>query len=331
MTKPLVIHHGNGCPDGFTAAWVAHKFFAMRDGCDLHAGEYGKEPPDVRGRDVVLVDFAYKRHELTTMGESAKSILILDHHIGAQRDLAAGDGFVDITSWTGRFGWSRHEANVYQDYCEGARNTIYTLFDMERSGAGITWDFFFEGTPRPWIVDFVEDRDIWRFKLPNSEAVSLYIRAAEHTLEAWDEMAAMELDQVLEQAAGCKRYLDHYVRDALRQVYRVAVDYQAPSHSGAPAEMDWHTEPGVAVNCTYTGVSDVLHSALEAHPGIRLALGWQLRPDGMLHCSLRSTKDFDCSVVAKYFHGGGHAQASGFRLSLDHSMAQRLLRPEVKQ
>ena len=36
-----------------------------------------------------------------------------------------------------------------------------------------------------------------------------------------------------------------------------------------------------------------------------------------IKCSIRSTDDFDCSVIAKYFGGGGHPQASGFSLTFE--------------
>src|SRR6185503_5178352 len=36
------------------------------------------------------------------------------------------------------------------------------LFDMQRSGAGITWDWFSRGALRPSFINFCEDRDLWR-------------------------------------------------------------------------------------------------------------------------------------------------------------------------
>ena len=63
--KPLCIYHGN-CADGFTAAWAVHGKFG--DQLDYHPGIYGQEPPDVTGRDVVMVDFSYKHSVLDAMG-----------------------------------------------------------------------------------------------------------------------------------------------------------------------------------------------------------------------------------------------------------------------
>ena len=72
----LCIYHGN-CADGFGAAWVVRK--ALGD-IDFHAGKYQAPPPDVTDKDVVIVDFSYKRPVLLEMAAKANSILILDHH-----------------------------------------------------------------------------------------------------------------------------------------------------------------------------------------------------------------------------------------------------------
>src|SRR5665213_864100 len=156
--KPLCIYHGN-CADGFTAAWAVHKAMGVGD-ADYHPGVYGQEPPDVTGRDVIMVDFSYKRPVLEAMAAKARSILILDHHKTAAEDLS-GLGYIPVQ---------------YDDFVEtndpAAR--VGVIFDMERSGAQVTWDFFHDA-PRPLLVDYVGDRDLWRFAMPKSREVNAYV------------------------------------------------------------------------------------------------------------------------------------------------------------
>lgn len=296
--KPLVIYHAN-CPDGWTAAWVAARALGE---VDLFPGKYGEDPPYelARGREVYVVDFSYPREQLEQLFQAAHSdwvasqnghpLLVLDHHRTAQ---AALEGL---------------------HYCR---------FDMERSGAGMAWDYFHPGVARPWIVDYVEDRDLWRFALPWSREISLFIRTAPYTLESWDEMARMEVDDACGVALGCKRYLDHYVQDALRNAYEITHWWSHPDEPDdfkalRPAKL-------VCVNLCYTGVSDVLNAALEHFPSAEIALGWHLAADGKLNCSIRSRPDFDCSAFARFYGGGGHAQAAGFRRDRDHPFAIHLL------
>lgn len=277
----LIIYHGN-CPDGFTAAWVAHRALRHSTGRDaeLFKGSYGDDPPYelAKGRIVYVVDFSYPRAKLLRLRASAAALVVLDHHKTAQADLEGLD-----------------------DFCE---------FDMNRSGAGLTWDHFHQGSPRPWLVSYVEDRDLWRFALPNSEQLSLRIRLTPHDLDAYDALAAQREEDVLAEAEGAKIYLDHYVQDALRNSYVLENVYEG--------------EAVRCVNVSYTGISDVLHGAL-ADGATRVALGWHVSAGGGIACSLRSTKDYDCSRMAKCYGGGGHAQASGFRLWAIDALAQRLI------
>lgn len=296
--KPLVIYHAN-CPDGFTAAWVAARALGE---VELYPGEYGKEPPYelARNRPVYIVDFSYPRDQLEKLRSAAGEngwhsveghpLMVIDHHKTAQAELAG---------------------------------LPYCVFDMERSGAGLTWDYFHPNKPRPWVVDYVEDRDLWRFKLPDSEALSLFIRTTSHELASWDAIAALRREDALSMALGCQLYLQHYVRDALRQAYTFEMQWSDPDEWDDSKAL--RSTSIVAVNVSYTGVSDVLNAALDAH-AVPVALGWHLAADGQLNCSLRSVKSFDCSKIARARGGGGHAQAAGFRLTIDHPLADELLR-----
>ena len=140
MLKPLCIWHGY-CDDGFGAAWALKQ--ATNDAFDYFPGEYSKPPPDVTGRHVVMVDFSYKRPVLEKMAGSARSILILDHHKTAQADL---EGFghkakerVTYIPWTALLAVADNEGRAGPASKVGL---IGTVFDMNRSGAGISWDFF---------------------------------------------------------------------------------------------------------------------------------------------------------------------------------------------
>jgi uncharacterized protein len=75
--KPLCIYHG-GCDDGFAAALVVH--LAMKGEVELFPAAYGKPAPDVTGREVIIVDFSYKRADMKVLADQAASILMLDHH-----------------------------------------------------------------------------------------------------------------------------------------------------------------------------------------------------------------------------------------------------------
>ena len=62
MSKVLCIYHG-GCDDGFAAAWAVRR--ALGADVEFYEGVYQTPPPDCADRDVMLVDFSYKRPVLS--------------------------------------------------------------------------------------------------------------------------------------------------------------------------------------------------------------------------------------------------------------------------
>jgi oligoribonuclease NrnB/cAMP/cGMP phosphodiesterase (DHH superfamily) len=83
--KPLCLYHAH-CADGFAAAWVVRRRYPGE--VEFVPGVHGRPAPDVAGRDVIFVDFAYHRAVTEKLSAAARSLLILDHHKSAAEDLA---------------------------------------------------------------------------------------------------------------------------------------------------------------------------------------------------------------------------------------------------
>lgn len=289
--KPFCIYHGN-CADGFGAAWVVHKFFGA-DQVDFYAGFYGAEPPDVANRDVIMVDFSFKRPVLDGMIRTARSMLILDHHKTAQEDLAGIQPPFGPT-------WKRHQDNVYQDACEGVAGNPYALFDMERSGAGMAWDFFFPDQPRPALINTIEDRDLWRFKLPHTREVQANVFSYPYDFRTWDFLMARGKDwmgiQDMAQEGGAIERKHH--KDIAELV-------DASKRRMVIGGMDVPV-----ANLPYTLSSDAGHLMCAGEP---FAACYMDTPRGRIF-SLRSTDEgMDVSEIAKRYGGGGHRNAAGFQ------------------
>jgi nanoRNase/pAp phosphatase (c-di-AMP/oligoRNAs hydrolase) len=47
------------------------------------------------------------------------------------------------------------------------------------------------------------------------------------------------------------------------------------------------------------------------------ALMWTVDKTGTIKVGLRSQRGYDCIPLAQSMHGGGHAQACGFKMSAD--------------
>lgn len=298
MKPDICIYHGN-CADGFTAAWAVWKRF----GGDVEyvPGAYGSPPPDCAGKTVLVVDFSYKRDVMLEMAKRANGVLVLDHHKTAKDDLEAdGNYIVDMTTYSGNLTWQRFLDNCFQDRCEGVPyGRVYTVFDMERSGAGITWDFLHPGRSRPRLVDYVEDRDLWRFDLRRSRDASAYIFAHEYTFENWQGLAedfAKTPDAAFEAGAAIEK--KHH-KDVAELV----------AASKRPMVIGGHSVE--VANVPYTLSSDAGHLLTQTN-----AFGacYFDTPKGRVF-SLRSVDEKeDVGAIAKSYGGGGHRNASGFTM-----------------
>lgn len=288
--RPLIIYHAD-CVDGFAAAWAASCAFPADRYVELCPAVYREPPPDVTGREVYVVDFSYPREVLVEMHARAKSLLVLDHHRTAA---AALEGL---------------------PFC---------VFDMARSGAGLAWDVLAAPTrgPRPWLIDYVEDRDLWQWALPESRAVNAYIGALPHTLVAFEsssshasvEDAAERGSYVLltqaryiERTVACARWRSLEVPEGTPgATRRSGLGFAVGAHEYFAADVP-------VVNAGPWCVSEVLEALKQRYPDAPFVAAWYERADGRLYYSLRSDgAGADVGKVAQYHKGGGHRNAAGF-------------------
>ncbi len=256
----LCIYHAN-CDDGFGSAWVArHRY----PGIVLQPARYGDAPPDVRGRRVLVVDFSYPRETLLQMHEEAEELLVLDHHKTAKEDL---DGL---------------------PFC---------VFDMNRSGAGITWDTLFPDDLRPWLINLVEARDLWRLE-GDGHLLSRVIRSHPHDLVVWDDLATDLEDKrpsMLAEGAALLRHEN-------KQVDRIV-------RASKPWRVCGHLVPAVNTSVLQSEVGHRLA------PGSPFAVCWVEGADGFWYLSLRSTDEgLDVGAIARELGGGGHRNAAGCKI-----------------
>jgi oligoribonuclease NrnB/cAMP/cGMP phosphodiesterase (DHH superfamily) len=276
----LIITHAH-CSDGWAAAFIAKKRYPEAEILPLNHGE--PVPFEaVRGKDVLVMDFSWpNREDNIELHRIAKSFHIWDHHKTAQECL---------------------------------KGLKFATFDMNRSGAGLAWDYLFGvntihtsetySKPRPFYVNYVEDRDLWRHALPDSKAVSAYIMLLPMTIEAWNHLDTITAGEAAALGKGALSHVEHYVREAVNQAQYGILDFAGIRYSIA------------VVNALYLNCSEIGNVLTK---GADIGMTWYEGNDGQTHFSLRSEGDIDVSVIAKRCGGGGHKHAAGFRLPIKDS------------
>lgn len=286
----MCIYHAN-CMDGFTAAWVVARAFPD---VELIAATYGDEPPDDRrigGRHVLIVDFSYGAEILNGMGSRAKTIVVLDHHKTAEAELRQFECGAMV--------------NVGDRIPDG---DVSAHFDMGKSGARLAWEYVHgaDAQPPP-IVSYVEDRDLWRWQLPESRAINAALGAYTNDLEQWDLLNA-SLELAVRNPEG-----------SLLTFEGRAILLQRDKDVDAciDAAWRWMVIAGQRVpvaNAPHFLASDVANRLAE---GAAFSATYFDNSAGERVFSLRSqTGGADVSAIAKRYGGGGHQHAAGFKMPM---------------
>lgn len=263
----IVLYHGS-CQDGFASAWAIKKYFNT-DSIEFVPVNYGEEPPydKLKGRKAYIVDFSYKRDQMLKICELTTRTIIIDHHKTAQKEL------------------------------EGLEHQNLTLiFDMTKSGASLTWEHLNVGAFKiPWIIQYIQDRDLWAWELPNSKAINAAIRSYGYDFENMDYWASLPepSDLLISEGSAILRYQDEIIN----------------THVKNAVEVDFDGHKVLCVNST-TLISEIGQQLATSRP---FGMSYFIRADGKKIYSLRSDNNgLDVSVIAKNHGGGGHKNAAGF-------------------
>ena len=175
------------------------------------------------------------------------------------------------------------------------------IFDMNRSGVGITWDYFFPDSELPTFLKYVQDRDLWTHKYPDSPKFIAFFYEQEFNFKLWET------------------FLDEKVVNNAMETGIIWMDYQknvvskiAKKMTAVIQEIDDIYRIVLYVN-TPEFKSDVGNKAFEFYPyaDFSCVTDYSIRKNET-NFSLRSTNDRDdVSKIASKFGGGGHRNASG--------------------
>ena len=265
MKNTVVLYHKN-CTDGFSAAWATWLTFGKKaDYIPIMHQE--ALPEGLEGKEVYLVDFCYRVDTMDELLKRAKRVTALDHHAMCEADVLRTEGGV---------------------------------FDNNRSGSVIAWQYFHPKKKVPLFLKYVEDNDLWRHKLPQSKAMTAYLRTVPFDFKTWNK-----LEKEIATAAGRKKcfekgnlLLDQEMKLVDRLVRENAEFVELRGHKA------------LAVNSPFFR-DNIGHALCTAFPPFGII--WDERK-GKTVVSLRSNGHFDVAALAMHYGGGGHKSAAGFSI-----------------
>ena len=275
MQKICVYHAA--CPDGFGSAWATRRAWAG-EGEFIARGHYDRMRGNrVEDALVLFVDIAPGLDELSELAEYAARIIVLDHHVTNQKNFDQEPELLAALRDEG------HEIH----------------FDMNHSGAILTWQYLFPGERAPDLLNYIEDQDIWNWQLPKSAEVNAAISSYPQDFDTWTALVERDIDDLAREGESIVRTDVVEVERAIRN----------------PATISLGDRRVEAINAR-TRRSAIGHALAErktfGHPW-----GCVYRIEGSkVHATLYSIGDFDVSKIAGEYGGGGHKNAAGFSLPL---------------
>lgn len=284
LESVVIIYHGF-CTDGFGAAYAAWKKFG--NNATYIARNRVEEPmlPHIfRGKDVYVVDYSFPLEEMLAYQAEAKSFVVIDHHVSAQKDVESLNSFI---------------------------------FNNGHSGAYLAWQYFHPNTLVPRFISYISDADTWAHCLPDWKEVESFIYSngeAHFSFEHFED-----LHRTLETEEGFAR---------AKEVGRMLVGSHTEKvtmYADMAEQINFEGHTIFAVNAPREVRSELGHVLAEKTNSFSLIFTYE---KGLWKCSLRSVKNFDVSLIAAKYGGGGHKNAAAFTLPVNFPIDFKLLLSE---
>ncbi len=338
--RTIVIMYHKFCQDGFCSAAIAHLYILQLSKFSnkqfriiynpVEAGHVDEAVieliakfPNPKKVKVLSFDLSFSYSAAVNLFRHFSDAQVLDHHKTTNEEC---------------FG-NTPEGVSDREHCQNLQTFSKQLhFDNARSSAALAFQFFFTDGKMPKLVEYVEDRDLWTWKLPNSKAISAgiyrHLNMQYVTPDKYREDSPMSMSENITFESTDERIpvFDKWIEwmmtdswvDQAKSDGEIVLDVQNkimfPLYKmGKAYEID-----GLKVFAVNSGsfISELGNAICEwcdddGSSAYNYALIWRYdAPKDICYVSMRSLQDNDVEAVAKKNGGGGHKNAAGFEMSL---------------
>lgn len=296
-----VIFHRK-CLDGFTGFIILHNTHTIKHIALIYPDVPSATnlPPNINNKDIIIIDVAYKYDVLRNIVIKAKSVTFLDHHITIHDD-------------------------VKKIQNEFSNKKLEVIYNEHKSGATLVWDYFHPGKKRPLFIQFIEDNDIGKWKIPNvyEFITALHVKYPMNlkpdTIRLWNKLFKMSTIKKLIKLGTTYMEYKNYIAEEHSKRYSIE---RFPSPQLYSENPDLFKSPGqykVAVYCgsPCPSASDVAKMIFENN-NCDFFMSWALNLDRKEFVLTFRSEKVDVGEIAKIFNGGGHKLASAGSIKMDN-------------
>ena len=278
------------CSDGTASAWCVKQKIENVHLIAINPADKNIDFKYINNKSVIFVDVCADKQVLIKICQKAKEVVILDHH-------KTNKSLIDYLS------------NII---------ILKIIFNIDKAGCQIAWDYFNEGISRPWFIDYIADRDLWKWELENSKLITTALYSLKYiTIDGLNNLFSNldKQDEIINQELiPYAKVIEKYENELIEKSVNSATEVEMIRNNS---------------DIKYTIWLGTITSHLRSELGNKLSLtkfkngkspdfsaiwNYDYESDEW-YISLRGVNDkFDLSEIAKSFGGGGHKKAAGFKI-----------------
>lgn len=301
MAKAIILYH-KYCIDGKGAAWAAWEHYQgsvvditvnpsyQDDIVERVEEEYKKlNNPDV---DILAFDIGFSGETLSKLLERFPKIKVFDHHESSFKSIK-----------------EKFEDNLPENY----------TYSENDCGASLAWKYFNKDKELPAVIDYIRQRDTWKFESKDSEIVCQGLYKLLSDLD-YSDFGSIINGVSIQTMRLFGNALDSDTKQKLRQLNKNGKTLDIFGFKFRCINTTEHISDLGNFVCKlrekYTVVDEKGDILIEKENYCAdIALIWYYNHnDNKYKVCLRSNneRDIDTTVISKKFGGGGHKCASGF-------------------
>lgn len=276
-----IVYYHSPCMDGKTACHIAERYLRSINKTDVeyipaYINKRNILPNNLANKNVLICDYSFTKEVFLNMLKITNNVLIIDHHKTAQESL------IDIDQ----------------------KNKI---FDMDKSGAMLVWEYFYPDVEPPLFVKYVQDNDLFLKTMPDGDEVKYALFQLEYTFEEYEKYFDIHTNE--------KAINDLIIEGKIiKKIYQNQIDQIIKNAVLKFVEINKRLYIYALMNSPFHK-SEIGHQVFNKYPFLDFSAIYNVANDNNVDCywiSLRSDKNgVDTAKISELYNGGGHKQASG--------------------
>ena len=290
MKYNYIIYHKN-CFDGFTSLiiFIKSNNYEKKHTIYPDVPSSNKIPPNIKGKNIIIMDVAYKKEIIEKIVKLANSVLFIDHHI-----------------------------SIINDIKKISNNKLRVIYNSTKAACLLVWEYFNKNKKSPLFLEYVNKNDIGKWDnntlyFINSLEVNFELYPTIENIKNWNKLFNDDfVIDMLNKGQIYNEYKQYLInKNSKRFVMKIF-----PSDK---IKLDFKLgdkKYNIAVINNSCPSTSLVGKNIVDNVNCDFCLLYSINlKKNMIIISLRS-KNTDVSYIAKKMGGGGHKLASAFKLDL---------------